>query len=146
MHITTDHEEERIIKELFADCSPTLQKIIMNAHNKFIIPLPSDENESDQNDSNGEEDVDGLTEEYMGTTSDQTEQERNNTELTDSQQITVTVFNVEEYDSGITSLSNWPHQNNMRNASVYHQYCLYINLCVVSIPHRSTVMMTTKSP
>ena len=121
--MTTDHEEERIIKELFTDCSPTMQKIIMNAHNKFTIPPPSDENESDQKDSNGEEDDDELTEEYMGTTSDQTEQERNNTELTDSQQITVTAFNAEEYDSGITSVSNWPHQNNMKNVSVYHQCC-----------------------
>ena len=144
--MTSDHEEERIIKELFAHCSPTVQKIIMNAHNKFTIPPPSDENESNQENSNGEEDGDGLTEEYMGTTTDQTEQERNNTELTDSQQITVTAFNAEEYDSGITSVGNWPHQNNMRNVSVYHQYCLYINLCAVSILYRSTVMMTTRSP
>ena len=69
MPITTDHEEEQVIKELFADCSPAVQKII-NAHNKFT---PSDEKESDQKDSNGEEDGDELTEEYMGTTNDQTE-------------------------------------------------------------------------
>ena len=119
MPMTTDHEEERIIKELFADCSPTLQKIIMNAHNKCAIPPPSDENESNQEDSNGEEDGDGLTEEYMGTTSDQTEQERNNTELTDSQQITVTAFNTQEYDSGM-SMGNQPHPHNMKNVSVYH--------------------------
>ena len=114
--MTTDHEEEwnqRIIKELFADCSPTVQKIIMNAHNKFI---PFDEKESNQEDSNGEEDGDELTEEYM---SDQTEQERNNTELTDSQQITVTVFNAEEYDSGM-SMFNQPHPYNMKNVSLYH--------------------------
>ena len=114
--MTTDHEEEwnqRIIKELFADCSPTVQKIIMNAHNKFI---PSDEKESNQEDSNGEEDGDELTEEYM---SDQTEQERNDSKLTDSQQITVTVFNTEEYDSGM-SMFNQPHPYNMKNVSVYH--------------------------
>ena len=126
--MTTDHEEEQnqwIIKELFADCSPAVQKII-NEHNKFTIPSPSDEKESSQKDSNGEEDGDELTEEYMGTRSDHSEQERNNTELTDSQQITVTTFNAEEYDSGITSVGNWPHQNNMRKVSVYHQYCLYM--------------------
>ena len=117
--MTTDHEEERIIKELFADCSPTLQKIIMNAHNKFTIPHPSDENESNQEDSNGEEEGDGLTEECMDTTSDQTEQERNNTELTDSQQITIAEFNTEEYDSGM-SMGNQPHPYNMKNVSVYH--------------------------
>ena len=126
MPMTTDHEEEQnqwIIKELFADCSPAVQKII-SAHNKFTIPPPSDEKESSQKDSNGEEDGDELTEEYMGTTSDQTEQKRNNTELTDSQQITVTAFNTEEYDSGIVSVGNWPHQNNMSNVSVHHRYCL----------------------
>ena len=119
MPMTTDHEEERIIKELFADCSPTLQKIIMNAHNKFkfTIPPPSDENESNQEDNNGY--GDGLTEEYMGTRSDQSEQERNNTELTDSQQITITEFSTEEYDSGM-SIGNQPHPYNMRNVSVYH--------------------------
>ena len=126
MPMTTDHEEERIIKELFANCSPALQKIIMNAHNKFIIPPPSDENESDQKDSNGEEDGDELTEEYMG---DQTEQERNDSELTDSQQITITAFNTEEYDSGM-SMCNQLHPNNMNNVSVYHLYC-YILICVL---------------
>ena len=117
--MTTDHEEERIIEEMFADCSPTVQKIIMNAHNKFIRPPPSDENESNQEDTNGEEDSDGMTEECMDATTDQTEQERNNTELTDSQQMTVAEFNTEGHDSGM-SMGNQPHPNNMKNVSVYH--------------------------
>ena len=48
-------EEKRIIEELLADCSPTVQSII-NAHNMFTIPPSSDETESDEEDSREEED------------------------------------------------------------------------------------------
>ena len=115
-------EEKHIIEELLVGCSPTVQRII-NAHNKFTIPTPSDEKESDEEDSNGEEDSDELTKEYMVTRGDQNEQESNkDSELTDCQWITVTAFNIEEYDSGI-SMGSQPHPNNIRNVSVHHQYC-----------------------
>ena len=114
-------EEKCVTEELLVGCSPTVQRII-NAHNQFTILPPSDEKESDEEDSNGEEDGDEMTEEYMGTRGDQNEQESNDSELTDCQQITITAYIIDEYDSGI-SMGSQPHPNNIRNVSVYHQYC-----------------------
>ena len=110
-------EEKCIIEELLVGCLPTVQRII-NAHNKFIIFPPSDEKESDEEDSNGEEDGDEITKEYMVTRGDQNERERNNSKPTDS----VTAYNIDEYDSGI-SMGSQPYPNNIRNVSIYHQYC-----------------------
>ena len=39
-------EEKRIIEELLAGCSPTVQRIV-NAHNWFTIPPPSEKEEND---------------------------------------------------------------------------------------------------
>ena len=50
-------EEKRIIEELLADCSPTVQSII-NAHNMFTIPPPSYDTESDEEDDSSEEEDD----------------------------------------------------------------------------------------
>ena len=50
-------EEKRIIEELLADCSPTVQRII-NAHNMFTIPPPSYDTESDEEDDSSEEEDD----------------------------------------------------------------------------------------
>jgi len=47
-------EEKCIIEQLLANCSPTVQRIV-NAENKFTIPLPFDEEESDKEDKNSEE-------------------------------------------------------------------------------------------
>ena len=49
-------EEKCIIEQLLANCLPTVQKIV-NAENKFTIPPPFDEEESDKEDNNGEEDL-----------------------------------------------------------------------------------------
>ena len=114
-------EEKCVIEELLVGCSPTVQRII-NVHNQFTILPSSDKKESDKKDSNVEEDVDEMTEEYMVTRGDQNEQDSNDSEPTDCQQTTVTTFNIDEYDSGI-SMGSQPHPNNIRNVSVYHQYC-----------------------
>ena len=39
-------EEKRIIEELLTGCSPTVQRIV-NAHNWFTIPPPSEKEEND---------------------------------------------------------------------------------------------------
>jgi len=49
-------EENRIIEQLLARCSPTMQRIV-NVGNKFTIPPPFDEEESDKEDNNGEEEL-----------------------------------------------------------------------------------------
>jgi len=49
-------KEKRIIEQLLAGCSPTVQRIV-NVGNKFTIPAPFDEEESDKEDNNGEEEL-----------------------------------------------------------------------------------------
>ena len=46
-HRTESAKEKRIIEELLAGCSPIVQRII-NVHNRFTIPPPSEKEENDE--------------------------------------------------------------------------------------------------
>ena len=132
-------EEKRIIEQLLAGCSPTVQRIV-NVGNKFTIPPPFDDEESDEECSSDKEDIDKLLDEIkctMGISTAQNEsnlqpkaltqqlspiisdiEQKNN--LTAFQQIIpATPFDNEEDEDE----SNQPHPYDISNVSICHEYC-----------------------
>ena len=134
-------EEKLIIEQLLAGYSPTVQRIV-NVGNKFAIPPPFDDEESDEECSSDEEDIDKLMDEIKCTMGIATTQNGSNlkpklisltqqlsptindieqkNKLTASQQMPATPFDTEEDEDA----SNQPHPYDISsNVSICHQYC-----------------------
>jgi len=128
-------EEKRIIEQLLSGCSPTVQRIV-NVGNKFTIPAPFDEEESDEECSSDEEDIDKLLDEIKCTIGISMAQNGSNLQpkaLT--QQLSPTICDIEQknnltaskqiipatpFDTEEDDASNQLHPYEISNVSICH--------------------------
>ena len=129
-------KEKCIVEQLLANCSPTVQRIV-NAENKFTIPPPFGEEESDKEDNDAEEELQGKISfiQHMHVDSaqlriNQSELSTNNdidhesNELTVFQEISIPFES--EGDVGEEDLLSLkqPHPNNaVNNVSTHYYTC-----------------------
>jgi len=87
-------EEKLIIEQLLVGCSPTVQRIV-NVGNKFTIPPPFDDEESDEC-SSDEENIDKLMDEIKSTMGIVTTHNGSNLQLKAlTQQLSPTISDIE---------------------------------------------------
>jgi len=129
-------EEKCIIEQLLAGCSSTVQRIV-NVGNKFTIPAPFDEEESDKEDNYGKEELPGKMSfiqhvDRTQITIDQSESSANNdadhesNELAAFQEIP-TPFDSEGdmVEEDLLSLKQ-PHPNSaVNNVSTHYYTCVH---------------------